>query len=99
MNKYCDTTAKLSRCAEKFKLPNANIVGAESSPDITSMSVVIYLSMAGAKRHNDTSFILVPTVGRTFSRVALEVLYCAAPWNLQRGATSVAGEEGEPPGP
>jgi hypothetical protein len=28
----------------------------------------------------------------------LEALYCAALWCLQRGATSVAGEEG-PPGP
>jgi hypothetical protein len=24
MNKYCDTPEKLARCAEKFKLPNAN---------------------------------------------------------------------------
>jgi hypothetical protein len=25
MNKYCDTSEKLARCAEKLKLPNANI--------------------------------------------------------------------------
>jgi hypothetical protein len=25
MNKYCDIFEKLARCAEKFKLPNANI--------------------------------------------------------------------------
>jgi hypothetical protein len=68
-------------------------------PTLTSMSAEIYLSMAGAKKHNDTGFILVPAVGRTSSRVALEVLYCIAPWCLQRGATSVAGEEEEPPGP
>jgi hypothetical protein len=55
--------------------------------------------MDGAKQHNDTGFILVPAMGRTFSRVALEVLYCVAPWCLQRGATSVAGEEEKPPGP
>jgi hypothetical protein len=41
--------------------------------------------MAGAKQHNDTGFILVPAVGRTSSRVALEALYCVAPWCLQRG--------------
>jgi hypothetical protein len=49
------------------------------------MNTEIYLSMAGAKQHNDTSFILVPVVGRTSSRVALEALYCVAPWCLQRG--------------
>jgi hypothetical protein len=25
MNKCCDTSEKLARCAEKFKLPNVNI--------------------------------------------------------------------------
>jgi hypothetical protein len=29
----------------------------------------------------------------------LVALYCVAPWCLQRGATSEAGEEVEPPGP
>jgi hypothetical protein len=48
-------------------------------PTLTSMSVEIYLSMAGAKQHNDTDFILVPAVGRTSSRGALEALYCVAP--------------------
>jgi hypothetical protein len=33
------------------------------------------------------------------SRGVLEALYCAAPWCLQRVATSVAGEETMPPGP
>jgi hypothetical protein len=48
-------------------------------PTLTSMSIEIYLSMAGAKQHNDTGFILVPAVGRMSSRGALEVLYCVAP--------------------
>jgi hypothetical protein len=46
---------------------------------LTSMSAEIYLSMAGAKQHNDTDFILVPTVGRTSSRGVLVTLYCVAP--------------------
>jgi hypothetical protein len=46
---------------------------------LTSTSTEIYLSMAGAKQHDDTSFILVPTLGRTSSRGALKVLYCVAP--------------------
>jgi hypothetical protein len=29
----------------------------------------------------------------------LKALYCVAPWCLQRGATSEAGEEVGPPGP
>jgi hypothetical protein len=45
-------------------------------PTLTSTSVEIYLSMAGAKQHNDTGFILVLAMGRTFSRGALKVLYC-----------------------
>jgi hypothetical protein len=68
-------------------------------PTLTSMSTEICLSMAGAKQHNGTGFILVPAVGRMSSRVALEALYCVAPWCLQRGATSMAGEEAKPPGP
>jgi hypothetical protein len=68
-------------------------------PTLTSTSAEIYLSMAGAKQLSDTSFILVPVVGRTSSRGVLEALYCAAPWCLQRGATSLAGEEVVPPGP
>jgi hypothetical protein len=54
-------------------------------PTLTITSAEIYLLMAGAKQHNDTGFILVPVVGRTSSRVALEALYCVAPWCLQRG--------------
>jgi hypothetical protein len=63
------------------------------------MSTEIYLSMAGAKQYDDTDFILVPAVGRTSSRGVLKTLYCVAPLCLQRGATSVAGEEERPPGP
>jgi hypothetical protein len=37
-------------------------------PTLTSTSAEIYLSMASAKQHVDTSFILVPAVGRTSSR-------------------------------
>jgi hypothetical protein len=48
-------------------------------PTLTSTSAEIYLSMAGAKQHNDTDFILVPAVGRRSSRGALEALYCIAP--------------------
>jgi hypothetical protein len=43
------------------------------------MSAEIYLSMAGANKHNDTAFILVPAMGRTSSKGALEALYCVAP--------------------
>jgi hypothetical protein len=68
-------------------------------PTLTSTSAEIYLSMASAKQHNDTGFILVPAMGRTSSRGALEVLYCVASLCLQRGATSEAGEEEWPPGP
>jgi hypothetical protein len=46
---------------------------------LTSTSVEIYLSMAGARQHNDTGFILVSAVGRTSSMGALEALYCVAP--------------------
>jgi hypothetical protein len=45
-------------------------------PALTSMSAEIYLSMASAKQDYDTSFILVPAVGRTSSKGALRVLYC-----------------------
>jgi hypothetical protein len=68
-------------------------------PTLTSTSAEIYLSMAGAKQHDDMGFILVPAVGLMSSRGALKALYCVAPWCLQRGATSVAGEEERPPGP
>jgi hypothetical protein len=47
-------------------------------PTLTSTSIEIYLSMAGAEQHNDMGFILVLAVGRTSSRVALEALYCVA---------------------
>jgi hypothetical protein len=63
------------------------------------MSIEIYLSMAGAKQHNDTSFILVLAVGRTSSRGALKALYCVASLCLQRGPTNVVGEEERPPSP
>jgi hypothetical protein len=46
---------------------------------LTSTSVEIYLSVAGARQLNDTGFILVPAVGRTSSMGALEALYCVAP--------------------
>jgi hypothetical protein len=68
-------------------------------PTLTSKSAEISLLIAGAKQHYDTRFILVPAVGHTFSRGALVVLYCKAPWCSSRGATSEAGEEEEPPGP
>jgi hypothetical protein len=68
-------------------------------PTLTSTSTEIYLSMAGAKQHNDTGFILVPAVSRTSSRGTLKALYCVALWCLQRGVTSVSGEEEKPPGP
>jgi hypothetical protein len=68
-------------------------------PTLTSKSTEIYISMAGAKQHSDTGFILVPAAGRTSSRGALMALYCGAPWCSQRGATSKAGEEEKPPGP
>jgi hypothetical protein len=55
--------------------------------------------MAGAKQLATLDFILVPAGGRMSSRDVLEALYCVAPWCLQRGATSEAGEEADPPGP
>jgi hypothetical protein len=55
--------------------------------------------MAGAKQLVTLRFILVPAVGRSSSRGVLGALYCVAPWCLQRGATSEAGEEAGPPGP
>jgi hypothetical protein len=48
-------------------------------PTLTSTSAEIYLSMAGAKQHNDIGFILVPATGRTFIMGALKELYCGAP--------------------
>jgi hypothetical protein len=71
----------------------------EVVPTLTSTSAEIYLSMAGAKQHNDTGFVLVPAVGRTSSRGTLKAMHCVAPWCLRRGATSGAGEEEKPPGP
>jgi hypothetical protein len=68
-------------------------------PTLTSTSAEIYLSMAGAKQLSDTRFYPGSGRGRTSIRGVLEALYCAAPWCLQRGATSVAGEETMPPGP
>jgi hypothetical protein len=68
-------------------------------PTLTSTSAEIYLSMDGAKQHNDTGFIMVPAVDRMSSRDALKALYCVAPLCSHRGATSVAGEEVWPPGP
>jgi hypothetical protein len=55
--------------------------------------------MAGAKQLVTLDFILVLAGGRTSSRGVLELLYCVAPWCLQRGATSEVGEEVDPPGP
>jgi hypothetical protein len=67
-------------------------------PTLPSKSAEIYLLVAGAKQHDDTGFILVPAVGCTSSRGALKALYCIAPLCLQRGATSMAGEEEKPSG-
>jgi hypothetical protein len=47
---------------------------------LTSDSAEIGLSMAGAKQHNDTRFILIPAAGRTSGRGVLVALYCDAPW-------------------
>jgi hypothetical protein len=68
-------------------------------PTLTSTSAEIYLSMASAKQHVDTSFILVPAVGRTSSREGAlgVVLRCTVV--LAERATSVAGEEKKPSGP
>jgi hypothetical protein len=71
----------------------------EVVPKLTSESAEIYLSMAGAKQHKDTGFILAPVVGRTSSKGALGALYSVVPLCLQRGATSKAGEEEKPLGP
>jgi hypothetical protein len=67
-------------------------------PTLTSTSAEIYLSMVDARQHVDTSFILVPAMGRASSRgrsrrcIALHRSTC-------RGlATSVAREEERPPG-
>jgi hypothetical protein len=54
-------------------------------PTLTSTSAEIYLSMAGAKQHNDTGFILVPAMGCTSSRGVLNALYCVAPLCLHGG--------------
>jgi hypothetical protein len=47
---------------------------------LTSKSVEIGLSMAGAKQYYDKGFILVPAVGLTSSMDVLAALYCGAPW-------------------
>jgi hypothetical protein len=65
--------------------PSASVSVQKVVPTLTSTSAEIYLSMAGAKQHSDTDFILVLVVGRTSSKVVLKVLYCVAPWCLQRG--------------
>jgi hypothetical protein len=54
--------------------------------------------MAGAKQLVTLSFIPILVGGRTSSRGVLSALYCLAPWCLERGATSEAGEEVGPPG-
>jgi hypothetical protein len=46
-------------------------------PTLTSMSAEIYLSMAGAKQLDDTSFILIPA-GPYVQQGVLEALYCVA---------------------
>jgi hypothetical protein len=66
---------------------------------LTSKSAVIGLSMAGAKLHWDTRFILIPAVGCMTSRGALVALYCKAPQCSYMWATSKAGEEEKPPSP
>jgi hypothetical protein len=67
---------------------------------LTSTSVEIYLSMAGARQHVDTSFILVPTVGRTSSRgrsrrcIALQRSACRGglqEWRERRRGLQVPG--------
>jgi hypothetical protein len=68
-------------------------------PTLTSTSAEIYLSMVGAKQLGDTRFYPGSGRGCTSSRGVLEALYCVAPWCLQRGATSKAREEEEPPSP
>jgi hypothetical protein len=67
-------------------------------PTLTSKSVEICLSMAGAKQLVTLGY---PGSGRgcTSSSGVLEALYCVAPWCLQREATSEVGEKAEPPGP
>jgi hypothetical protein len=68
-------------------------------PTLTSRNAKIYLSMAGAKQLVPLCFYPGSGRGRTSSRGVLGALYCVAPWCLQRGATSEAGEEAGPPGP
>jgi hypothetical protein len=55
--------------------------------------------MAGAKQLETLVFILVLAWGRMSNSGVLGALYCVAPWCLQRGATSEAGEEAGPLGP
>jgi hypothetical protein len=56
--------------------------------------------MSGAKQLVTLSFILVPAGAvRPAGGGGARALYYGAPWCLQRGATSEAGEEAGPPGP
>jgi hypothetical protein len=68
-------------------------------PTLTSKSAEIYLSMAGAKQLGDTKFILVPVGVVRPAGVCLRHCIALHSGALQRGATSKAGEEEEPPGP
>jgi hypothetical protein len=68
-------------------------------PTLTSTSAEIYVSMVGAKQHDDTSFYpgsgRVPYVqqGGALGVVLRRTVV------LAEGATRVAGEEERPPGP
>jgi hypothetical protein len=55
--------------------------------------------MAGAKKLVTFGFYPGSGRGRTSSSGVLGALYCVAPWCLQRGVTSEAGEEAGSPGP
>jgi hypothetical protein len=65
-------------------------------PTLTSKSVEIYLSMAGAKQLGDTGFVLV-SAGAVQRCTRGTILCCTMV--LVGGATSEAGEEAGPPGP
>jgi hypothetical protein len=68
------------------------------APTLTSKSVEIYLSMAGAKKHHDTGVIRVPAMGSTSSRGALTALLrCTVV--LVEGSYNKAEEEEKPPSP
>jgi hypothetical protein len=78
-------------CLEVLQLSVRKVV-----PTLTSKSVEIYLSMAGAKQLGDTGFVLVPA-GAVQRCARGIVLHCTVV--LVGGATSEAGEEAGPPGP